>query len=141
MACWLKHRLSVCIDDITAWTGGPLQSRSVAEVIRRLVRPRNLLANNRITYECVSSCTSPTMYAWVNTAPGGVCLENPEERIRICPRFWNPGHAKFREQDLIHEALSHSLRRGRGRRNQNHHRLARVPGTVCCIYQRKTAGS
>ncbi|MGA7393492.1 MAG: hypothetical protein WBW78_12630 [Terrimicrobiaceae bacterium] len=105
MACWLKHRLSVCIDDITPWTGGPLQSRSVAEVIRRLVRPRNLLANNRITYECVSSCKSPTTYAWVDAAPGGVCLENPEERIRLCPRFWNPGHAKFREQDLIHEAV------------------------------------
>jgi hypothetical protein len=105
MACWLKHRLSVCIDDLSAWTAGTLTSRSVAEVIRRLVKPRNLLANNRITYECVASCASPSTYAWVDAAPGGVCLKKPEERIRLCPRFWNSGHAKFREQDLIHEAV------------------------------------
>jgi hypothetical protein len=105
MACWLKHRLSVCIDDISVWTGGTFKSGTVAEVIRRLVKPRNLLANNRITYECVSSCTSPSTYAWVNVAPGGVCIENPEERIRLCPPFWSAGHAKFREQDIIHEAV------------------------------------
>lgn len=105
VACWLKHRLSVCIDDLAAWTGGTFQSRTVAEVIRRLVRPRNLLASNQIAYECVSSCASPTTLAVVNVAPGGVCVRTPEMRIRLCPPFWNAAHARFREQTLIHEAV------------------------------------
>jgi hypothetical protein len=105
MACWLKYRLSVCIDDPAAWTGGTFQSRTVAEVVRRLVRPRNLLASNQITYECRASCPDPSTYAAVNVTRGGVCIGTPEMRIRLCPPFWTAAHAKFREQTLIHEAV------------------------------------
>jgi hypothetical protein len=60
-ACWLKYRLGVCIDDLSAWTKGtfrksPAEPTSVAEIIRRLVKPRNLLASNQITYECDLGC-------------------------------------------------------------------------------------
>ena len=48
--CWLKYKLGVCIDDPAVWTAGTMQNGSVAEVIRRLMRPRDLLANNEITY-------------------------------------------------------------------------------------------
>ncbi len=53
-ACWLKYRLGVCIDDPSAWTKGAFRKSAteptpVAEIIRRLVGPRNLLATNQIT--------------------------------------------------------------------------------------------
>src|SRR5262249_51292192 len=56
-ACWLKYRLGVCIDNPSAWIKGAFRKSeteptSVAEVIRRLVVPRNLLATNQITYIC-----------------------------------------------------------------------------------------
>jgi len=104
-ACWLKHRLGVCIDDLSAWTKGPFESRTVAEVIRRLVRPRSLLARNGIAYVCEASCTSPSLYAWVRATNAGMCLRNPDRIIHLCPPFWNSEHAPYREQTIIHEAV------------------------------------
>jgi len=104
-ACWLKYRLGVCIDDISAWTKGPFESRSVAEVIRRLVRPRNLLASNGIAYVCEATCKSPSTYAWVKATEAGVCLRTPPRIIHLCPRFWNLEHAPYRELTIIHEAV------------------------------------
>ncbi len=49
---WLRNRLGVCTDDIGVWTAGTLVNRSVAEVIRRLTRVRNLIASNAIMYVC-----------------------------------------------------------------------------------------
>ena len=105
-ACWLKYRLGVCIDDPSAWTKGAFESRTVAEVIRRLVRPRNLLASNGITYVCEASCKSPSTYAWVRTTDAaGVCLRTPDRIIHLCPPFWNADHAPYRELTIIHEAV------------------------------------
>jgi Lysine-specific metallo-endopeptidase len=105
-ACWLKYRLGVCIDDLSAWTKGPFESRTVAEVIRRLARPRNLLARNGITYVCEESCKSPSTYAWVRaTDAAGACLRTPERIIHLCPPFWNSDHTPYREETIIHEAV------------------------------------
>jgi hypothetical protein len=104
-ACWLKHRLSVCIDNVSVWTKGTFVSGTVAEVIRRLVMPRNLIASNQIRYECVPTCKTPSTVAQVNVAPSGVCIPNPEKIIRLCPPFWTDAHAKFRELTIIHEAV------------------------------------
>lgn len=104
-ACWLKYRLGVCIDDLSAWTKGPFESRTVAEVIRRLVGPRNLLASNGITYVCEATCSSPSTYAWVRVTEAGVCLRRPPRIIHLCPRFWNLEHAPYRELVIIHEAV------------------------------------
>lgn len=119
-ACWLKYRLGVCIDDITAWTRGSVRKKEsdptpVAEVIRRLVGPRNLLANNEITYRCVENdpqrCDAGTN-AFTFPAPFGVCLRTPDRVISLCPPFWSAAHAAFREQTIIHEAvhLTHCAR-------------------------------
>src|SRR5688572_22034063 len=48
---WL-NRLGVCVNDIRVWTSGTFVNRSVAEVIRRLVRARNLIASNSLRYIC-----------------------------------------------------------------------------------------
>ncbi|MGH9839949.1 MAG: trypsin-like serine peptidase [Blastocatellia bacterium] len=68
-ACWLKYRLGVCIDDLSVWTRGTFRKSltepvSVAEVIRRLVQPRNLLASNAVTYVCDATCPGQRV-AWV----------------------------------------------------------------------------
>ena len=105
-ACWLKYRLGVCIDDLSAWTGGTFKSRTVAEVIRRLVRPRNLIASNAIAYECDAKCDDPTTNAWVNVRDNaGACIRTPERVIHLCPPFWAPERARYREQVIIHEAV------------------------------------
>jgi len=105
MGCWLRYRLSVCIDDPAVWFKGTFESRSVAEVIRRLVRPRNLLASNRITYVCEDSCPSESSHARVFATKNGVCIPKPNEVIYLCPPFWYPLNARFREMTLIHEAV------------------------------------
>jgi hypothetical protein len=106
-ACWLKYKLGVCIDDPAAWTAGTFEVRSVAEVLRRLVAPRDELATDQITYVCEADCRDPADYAWVKvTGPDGKCLPGtPPEIIHLCPRFWNKDHAPYRAQTLIHEAV------------------------------------
>jgi hypothetical protein len=109
-ACWLKFRLGVCIDDISAWTKGAFRKSlteptPVAEVIRRLIAPRNLLASNQITYVCEATC-NPGVNAWVvvrNAA--GDCITTPDTTIHLCPPFWTHAHSPFREQTIIHEAV------------------------------------
>jgi hypothetical protein len=110
-ACWLKYKLGVCIDKQETWTKpGVRKDRkepvSVAEVIRRLVRPRDELATNQIKYACLDQCASPSTWAKTNaTDKDGKCIEVPEETIFLCPRFWNPESAPYRAQTLIHEAV------------------------------------
>jgi hypothetical protein len=108
-ACWLKYRLGVCIDDPLAWTKGAFrksqaESPSVAEVIRRLAVPRNLLASNQITYICEPACDEGTN-AFTIVRQNGVCIRTPERVIHLCPTFWSDAHAPFREQTIIHEAV------------------------------------
>lgn len=103
-ACWLKYKLGVCIEDRSAWTAGTFQSRSVAEVIRRLVRPRDLLANNEIRYVCNEACPNDR-FAQTFPRANGVCIAGSPDRImELCPEFWTAAHAPFREQTIIHEA-------------------------------------
>ncbi len=104
-ACWLQYKLGVCIDDIAAWTAAPSANKSVAEVIRRLVGPRNLIAANAITYVCEAACDAGTN-AWVVVrTPAGECIRTPERTIHLCPPFWDPAHAPYREQTIIHETV------------------------------------
>src|SRR5882672_8571681 len=124
--CWLKYRLGVCIDDTSTWTKSAFRKVesepiSVAEVIRRLVRPRNLIASNWITYVCVENdprrC-SPTTNAFVVVRDdAGVPLRTPD-RIHLCPPFWSDRHAEYREQTIIHELvhMTHYAGQGEDRR-------------------------
>lgn len=87
MTSWLRNGLSVNIDDIRVWTAGTFVNRSVAEVIRRLMRVRNLIASNVIRYVCggrcdpadpASGCVSGD-WAFVcmpDPCPPGVCADN-----------------------------------------------------------------
>jgi hypothetical protein len=107
-ACWLKYRLGVCIDDLSAWTKGAFRKSlteptPVAEVVRRLVVPRNLLASNQITYECETTCVTNAFVVVRNAA--GDCIRTPDRIIHLCPPFWSHAHAEFREQTIIHEAV------------------------------------
>ena len=108
-ACWLKYRLGVCIDDLSVWIEGPFRKSSteptsVAEVIRRLVVPRNLLATNQITYVCEATCDRG-VNAFTVVRTGGECIRTPDRIIHLCPPFWSNEHAQFREQTIIHEAV------------------------------------
>ena len=120
---WLKTRLSVCVDDIRVWTAGTFVNRSVAEVIRRLVRVRNLIASNHMRYVCGGLCdpTDPTSGCGPTTW-AFVCLPIPcppgsiPSIIHLCRAFWEPGiqpdntrvsradQAEFQAQTIIHEA-------------------------------------
>jgi peptidoglycan hydrolase-like protein with peptidoglycan-binding domain len=110
-ACWLKYKLGVCIDDPAAWTAGTFSSRSVAEVIRRLVRPRDLLASNEIVYICEPTCKKPTTIAWTHVAHKDKdgkwhCIPGtPDRKIHLCPPFWTGAQAPFRALTIIHEAV------------------------------------
>src|SRR5262249_55664145 len=100
-ACWLKYRLGVCIDDLSVWTRGAFRKSeteppSMAEVIRRLVVPRNLLATNQITYVCGGAC-GPHDNAFVNI-PADCLHQTPDRVIHLCPPFWTDAHTPFREQ-------------------------------------------
>jgi hypothetical protein len=115
---WL-NRLGVCVNDINVWTAGTFVNRSVAEVIRRLVRARNLIASNSLRYICGGEfCDSQT---WAYVFPydnNGDCLPGtPPLVVHLCARFWEPGvdpdtgtripddvHAEFQAQVIIHEA-------------------------------------
>jgi hypothetical protein len=116
-ARWLKFCLSVPIDDVRAWTAGPFQNLSVAEVTRRLTRVRNLLASNELRYTC-----APSHLASCQTGDWAfvlLCKFGPPTIIHLCQCFWSPGdkfggnpgekvdtatHAEFQAQTLIHEA-------------------------------------
>jgi hypothetical protein len=108
-ACWLKYRLGVCIDDPSAWRKGAFRKSetehpSVAEIIRRLAVPRNLLASNQITYTCDSDPNNCTVGTNAFTVVPG-CIRTPDRVIHLCPPFWSDAHAPFREQTIIHEAV------------------------------------
>lgn len=103
-ACWLQFKLGVCIEDRASWTAGTFQSGSVAEVIRRLVRPRDLLAGNEILFVCEDNCGELEV-AWTEAHRGKKCIPGtPERTIHLCPLFWGVDVAPFREQVIIHEA-------------------------------------
>lgn len=117
-ARWLKYCLSVAIDDVRAWTAGTFVNRSVAEVIRRLIRVRNLVASNDIRYVCTGgSCGNcdPGDWAFVCFPRTG----NPQTIVHLCKCFWLPGdkyggrtgekfdaatQAEFQAQTIVHEA-------------------------------------
>ncbi len=111
--CWLKYHLGVCVDDPAVWTGGTFKNKTVAEVIRRLVRPRDLLANNEITYVC-RDCDSPNTVAGVQArrpvhphdpVDTWVCIPgSPNRTVTLCAPFWDPTFAPHRAETLIHEA-------------------------------------
>jgi len=109
-ACWLKYRLGVCIDDPSVWIKGAFRKSEaeptpVAEVIRRLVVPRNLLATNQITYLCEAACgAGVNAFVVVNNAAGD-CIQTPDRVIHLCLPFWSQAHSEFREQTIIHEAV------------------------------------
>ena len=102
--CWLKYRLGVCIDDRSAWTNTSDVSGTVAEVVRRLVQPRNLIAANRITYRCDPGCGPGANARTFVLDAHSNCLANPDEVIFLCRPFWTSDHAPYREQTIIHEA-------------------------------------
>ncbi|MCI0428104.1 MAG: hypothetical protein L0Z46_08825 [Nitrospiraceae bacterium] len=118
--CWLKNGLSVNVDDIRVWTSGTFVNRSVAEVIRRLRRIRNLIASNVIRYVCNGSRYDPAkpppcgprVWAWVWLP---LPCPDPTRRVprivHLCRDFWVPKagvdpkvHAEFQAQTVIHEA-------------------------------------
>jgi hypothetical protein len=130
---WLRNRLSVCIDNPRVWTAGTFVNGSVAEVIRRLVRVRNLIARNELLYICnPAPCGSEVPCdpgTWAFTClpadNAGNCLPGPagtpRSIIRLCRPFWEPArlpsppnppgsrvpvatHAEFQAQTVIHEA-------------------------------------
>jgi hypothetical protein len=122
---WLRNRVGVCIDDIRVWTAGTFVNRSVAEVIRRLVRVRNLIGSNGLRYSCCSPLCKPDFWAFVivddaadNCLPG-----TPQMLVRLCRAFWERAlgvdpkdHAEFQAQTIIHEAshLTHCTEDRRG---------------------------
>jgi hypothetical protein len=121
-AHWLRNRLSVCIDDIGVWTAGTFVNRSVAEVIRRLARVRNLIASNGMLYICNGRECEPGDWAFVFVNRD--CVGTNASAIRLCRAFWvpEPGvdaatHAEFQAQTIIHEAshLYHCTSDARGR--------------------------
>ena len=104
---WLKTRLGVCIDDIRAWTAGTFVNRSVAEVIRRLTRVRNLIASNVIVYVCHGPQCDDDDWAYVLIDPN--CKRTEPTIIRLCKNFWVTSvdakiHAEFQAQTILHEA-------------------------------------
>jgi len=106
---WLRNRLGVCIEDIRVWTAGTFVNRSVAEVIRRLTRVRNLIASNVITYVCNGPECESDEWAYVLVDP--TCQRTEPTIIRLCRLFWVPAtgvsatdHAEFQAQTIIHEA-------------------------------------
>jgi hypothetical protein len=110
---WLRNRLGVCIDDIRVWRAGTFVNRSVAEVIRRLVRVRNLIGSNGLRYSCSSPQCKPKFWAFVGVRDAaGKCLPGtPQMLVRLCRRFWEPSrgvdpkdHAELQAQVIIHEA-------------------------------------
>ena len=136
--CWLKNGLGVNTDDIRVWTAGTFEPiRSVAEVIRRLVRVRNLLGSSGLRYSCTSPRCETGEWAFVTArdATTGNCLPGtPLMLIRLCEAFWVPAllrnekppngkrvpkevHAEFQAQTLIHEAshLTHCNDKEQGR--------------------------
>jgi hypothetical protein len=120
--CWLR-RMGVCVDDIRVWTAGsiparPTSPKTVAEVIRRLIRPRNLIASNIIRYSCgpiPSDCTPCDDKTWAFVCNGSM---TPRTIIRLCQLFWkrrtspDPAldkkleglHPEFQALTIIHEA-------------------------------------
>jgi len=120
-ADWLVNRLGVCINDIRVWTAGTFVNRSVAEVIRRLTRVRNLVASNGVTYVCNGPLCAQGDWAYVLIDP--TCQSAPASIIRLCRNFWvaapgvTPGdHAEFQAQTIVHEAshLYHCTADARG---------------------------
>lgn len=103
-ACWLKYKLGVCIEDRASWSAGTFESGSVAEVIRRLVRPRNLLAGNEILFICETECAELEA-AWTTAHRAGKCIPGtPDRIIHLCPVFWGIETSPFQAQIIIHEA-------------------------------------
>jgi hypothetical protein len=131
---WMTSRLGVCVDQTHVWTDGTFVNLSVAEVIRRLIRVRNVLAKNEILYVCNPApfcgvTCDKDLWAWVCVATfvdNGDCVNTTSaDVIRLCPRFWTPrsndpqelkDHAEFQAQTLIHEVshLTHCTRDVRG---------------------------
>ena len=116
---WLRNRLGVCVDDIAVWTAGTLVNRSVAEVIRRLTRVRNLIASNAIMYVCHGPQCDSDDWAYVLIDP--TCRRTEPTIIRLCRNFWiatvDPKiHAEFQAQTILHEAshLYHCTADARG---------------------------
>jgi hypothetical protein len=115
---WLNNRLGVCTDDIRAWTAGTFVNRSIAEVIRRLVRVRNLIASNQILYVCHPAPCNPGETAcgpdtWAFTCIDPTCVQTVPTVVRLCRNFWVAAantdvalrnHAEFQAQTIIHEA-------------------------------------
>jgi hypothetical protein len=119
-ALWLRDRMSVCIDDIRVWTAGSREPiRSVAEVIRRLIRVRNELATNQVRFMCERTCDTGVR-AFVVTGQ-----TTPVELVHLCPSFWQRAsdatpreHSQWQVQTIIHEVshLTHDTDDpGRGR--------------------------
>jgi hypothetical protein len=119
--CWLRNGLGVNTDDIRVWTAGTFEPiRSIAEVVRRLVRVRNLIGGSDLRYSCTGRLCNPNPDWWAYTTPYdeyGECLPGtPLMLIRLCRPFWIPGlrpdrtpiptevHAEFQAQTIIHEA-------------------------------------
>lgn len=112
--CWLKDGLGVNTNDIRVWTAGTFEPlRSTAEVIRRLVRVRNLLGSRGLRYSCTSPNCGPGWWAFTSALDdAGKCLPGtPMMLIRLCRAFWiardgvsEATQAEFRAQTLIHEA-------------------------------------
>lgn len=116
---WLRDRLGVCVDDIRVWTAGTFENRrSVAEVIRRLMRVRNLIGSNLIRYSCSSPHCKHDIWVFViaRDAAGNCLPGTPQMLVRLCRAFWVPAvradqtqvdpkdHAEFQAQVIIHEA-------------------------------------
>ena len=97
---WLRNRLGVCIDDFR--TAGTLVNRSVTEVIRRLMRVRNLIASNVITYVCNSpECDQYTwVYVIVVGSPGhlGFGFGGPGALRIVRPIFWPQNSVRLKGQ-------------------------------------------
>jgi hypothetical protein len=117
--CWLKDGFSINVDDIRVWTAGTFEPfRSIAEVIRRLVRVRNELGSSGLRYSCTSPRCKPRYWAFTRCLP-----RTPLMLIRLCRLFWVPEgtdqqtHAEFQAQTLIHETshLTHCNDRESGR--------------------------
>jgi hypothetical protein len=135
--CWLNRGLSVNTDNIRVWTAGSFEPiRSVAEVIRRLIRVRNLIGSSGLRYSCTSPDCDADEWAFVRARDQvtGECLPGtPLMLIRLCTAFWVPRllpneppdgkrvaldvHAEFQAQTIIHEAshLTHCNEKERGR--------------------------
>jgi len=120
---WMRDRLGICVDDVSAWTAPSVRSSpdeppTVAELIRILTNIKNLVASKDILYVCElnggceESAWAFVQIPFIQIGKRKACLvQNAKPIVHLCRKFWVPAE-KVSDSDqtdlqaltLIHEA-------------------------------------